>query len=291
MPLLLPFPSVTPILDLTFFPLNWQCSTTRTCFKIFSLLWSTTHSLDFVASGRYSCKYRWRSCIWIFFTSTWYIWCCWRIKDQSIVSLLLCMALIRFYLVLHYHIFFLLYEEKLILLLHQDGTWDTVKGCFTVIRDFADCCFHSYLSFMQDLRQREPPNGEHYEIRFVVLSLDRVIVLFESLEWLIPQHTIYKTESISININQWSSVNELIDNGVSLENSVQCNTEWKMLKKWFFHLDLGFGGVNTIDRIHYTCPNSSVSPLWYVFYKNGEERQDLILYYHLLSRRWWDFFC
>ncbi|XP_022154178.1 uncharacterized membrane protein At3g27390 [Momordica charantia] len=62
-------------------------------------------------------------------------------------------------------------ESKTNQLFHcfYDGTWDTVKGCFTVIRDFADCCFHSYLSFMQDLRQREPPNGEHYEIRLLYL--------------------------------------------------------------------------------------------------------------------------
>ncbi|KGN58220.1 uncharacterized membrane protein At3g27390 [Cucumis sativus] len=50
-----------------------------------------------------------------------------------------------------------------------DGTWDTIKGCFTVIRDFGDFCYHSYRSFMQDLRQRTPPNGEHYEIRLLYL--------------------------------------------------------------------------------------------------------------------------
>ena len=65
----------------------------------------------------------------------------------------------------------------------QDGTWDTIKGCFTVIRDFGDFCSYSYISFMQDLRQRIPPNGEHYEIKFVLfpfLSLYLVIVSFES---------------------------------------------------------------------------------------------------------------
>ncbi|XP_038883798.1 uncharacterized membrane protein At3g27390 [Benincasa hispida] len=50
-----------------------------------------------------------------------------------------------------------------------DGTWDTIKGCCTVIRDFGDFCYHSYKSFMQDLRQRTPPHGEHYEIRLLYL--------------------------------------------------------------------------------------------------------------------------
>lgn len=50
-----------------------------------------------------------------------------------------------------------------------DGTWDTIKGCFTVIRDFGDFCYHSYKSFMQDLRERPPTNGEHYEIRLLYL--------------------------------------------------------------------------------------------------------------------------
>ncbi|GMI99115.1 hypothetical protein like AT5G40640 [Hibiscus trionum] len=50
-----------------------------------------------------------------------------------------------------------------------DGTWSTVKGSFTVVRDFNDVCFHSYNSFMEDLRQKEPPNGQYYEIRFLYL--------------------------------------------------------------------------------------------------------------------------
>lgn len=62
-----------------------------------------------------------------------------------------------------------LYDDRLIYLGLQDGTWDTIKGCFTVIRDFGDFCYHSYKSFMQDLRERPPTNGEHYEIRFFVL--------------------------------------------------------------------------------------------------------------------------
>ncbi|KAH9624816.1 hypothetical protein KSS87_018132 [Heliosperma pusillum] len=50
-----------------------------------------------------------------------------------------------------------------------DGTWSTVQGCFTVIRDFRDVCFHSYFSIMDDLRQRGPPDAKYYEIRILYL--------------------------------------------------------------------------------------------------------------------------
>ncbi|KAG9141986.1 hypothetical protein Leryth_009341 [Lithospermum erythrorhizon] len=45
-----------------------------------------------------------------------------------------------------------------------DGTWDIVKGSFTVVRDFGDVCYHSYFSIMDDLRVQEPPEGNYYEI-------------------------------------------------------------------------------------------------------------------------------
>ncbi|KAJ6821329.1 putative membrane protein-like [Iris pallida] len=46
-----------------------------------------------------------------------------------------------------------------------DGTWSTIKGSFTVVRDLKDLCFHSYFSIMDDLRLLKPLNGEPYEIR------------------------------------------------------------------------------------------------------------------------------
>ncbi|KAJ4729360.1 Steroid nuclear receptor, ligand-binding [Melia azedarach] len=45
-----------------------------------------------------------------------------------------------------------------------DGTWSSVKQSFTVVRDFKDVCFHSYFSVMDDLRQKQPPDGKYYEI-------------------------------------------------------------------------------------------------------------------------------
>ncbi|KAK1272318.1 hypothetical protein QJS04_geneDACA004206 [Acorus gramineus] len=50
-----------------------------------------------------------------------------------------------------------------------DGTWSTMKGSFTVMRDFTDTCFHSYFSVMDDLRLQAPPTREPYEIRLLHL--------------------------------------------------------------------------------------------------------------------------
>lgn len=50
-----------------------------------------------------------------------------------------------------------------------DGTWSTIQGTFTVIRDLKDICFHSYFSYMDDLRLLDPPNGKPYEIRLLYI--------------------------------------------------------------------------------------------------------------------------
>lgn len=50
-----------------------------------------------------------------------------------------------------------------------DGTWSTIQGCFTVVRDFKDICFNSYFSIMDDLRSRSPPDAKYYEIRLLYL--------------------------------------------------------------------------------------------------------------------------
>ncbi|KAL3526769.1 hypothetical protein ACH5RR_011425 [Cinchona calisaya] len=47
-----------------------------------------------------------------------------------------------------------------------DGTWGTVKGSCTVVRDFADICYHSYPLFLKELR--ESPSSEGLEpLRFI----------------------------------------------------------------------------------------------------------------------------
>ncbi|CAI0456673.1 unnamed protein product [Linum tenue] len=50
-----------------------------------------------------------------------------------------------------------------------DGTIDTVSGCFTIIRDFGDVCYHSYSSLMDDLQKKGPEDGKYYEIRLLQL--------------------------------------------------------------------------------------------------------------------------
>ncbi|KAK3183707.1 hypothetical protein Dsin_030993 [Dipteronia sinensis] len=50
-----------------------------------------------------------------------------------------------------------------------DGTWSTVKGSCTVVRDFWDVSSHSYLSIMKDLRDKEVSDGKYYEIRLLYL--------------------------------------------------------------------------------------------------------------------------
>lgn len=52
-----------------------------------------------------------------------------------------------------------------------DGIWSTVKGSFTIIRDFLDVCYHSYFSIMDDLRRQGPSEGKYYEIRLFYVPL------------------------------------------------------------------------------------------------------------------------
>ncbi|XP_051193981.1 uncharacterized membrane protein At3g27390 isoform X1 [Lolium perenne] len=46
-----------------------------------------------------------------------------------------------------------------------DGTWTTITGGCTVVRDLKDMLLDSYFSFMDDLRLHEPPGGKPFEIR------------------------------------------------------------------------------------------------------------------------------
>ncbi|KAL8528142.1 hypothetical protein ACS0TY_005814 [Phlomoides rotata] len=52
-----------------------------------------------------------------------------------------------------------------------DGIWSTVKGSFTIIRDFLDVCYHSYFSIMDDLRRQGPSEGKYFEIRLFYVPL------------------------------------------------------------------------------------------------------------------------
>ncbi|XP_039133580.1 uncharacterized membrane protein At3g27390-like [Dioscorea cayenensis subsp. rotundata] len=56
-----------------------------------------------------------------------------------------------------------------------DGTWDTVKGSFTVVRDVKDVAFNSYFSLMDDLRLQDPPNGEPHELRLLYVLVAIIV--------------------------------------------------------------------------------------------------------------------
>ncbi|PKA56107.1 putative membrane protein [Apostasia shenzhenica] len=47
-----------------------------------------------------------------------------------------------------------------------DGTWGTIKGSCTVVRDFADLCYHSYPLYLKELRERTRDH-QTYSIRLV----------------------------------------------------------------------------------------------------------------------------
>ncbi|XP_027347219.1 uncharacterized membrane protein At3g27390 isoform X2 [Abrus precatorius] len=47
-----------------------------------------------------------------------------------------------------------------------DGTWGTIKGSCTVVRDFADICYHSYPSYLKELRE-SPSSDERQRLRLI----------------------------------------------------------------------------------------------------------------------------
>ncbi|XP_050373530.1 uncharacterized protein LOC126791164 [Argentina anserina] len=48
----------------------------------------------------------------------------------------------------------------------QDGTWGTVKGSCTVVRDIADLCYHSYPLYLKELRE-SPASEEVRTLRLI----------------------------------------------------------------------------------------------------------------------------
>ncbi|KAJ0981499.1 hypothetical protein J5N97_009754 [Dioscorea zingiberensis] len=47
----------------------------------------------------------------------------------------------------------------------KDGTWGTIRGSCTVVRDFADICYHSYPLYLKELRE-STGDQLHHSIRF-----------------------------------------------------------------------------------------------------------------------------
>ncbi|XP_010269252.1 PREDICTED: uncharacterized membrane protein At3g27390 [Nelumbo nucifera] len=48
-----------------------------------------------------------------------------------------------------------------------DGTWGTIKGSCTVVRDFADICYHSYPVYLKELRGGSGSSDEPQTLRLV----------------------------------------------------------------------------------------------------------------------------
>lgn len=57
-----------------------------------------------------------------------------------------------------------------------DGTWGTIKGSCTVVRDFADICFHSYPVYLKELREGSQ-NREPHSIRLLDVPSCIVVAL------------------------------------------------------------------------------------------------------------------
>lgn len=72
-------------------------------------------------------------------------------------------------------------KEKPFVHCFVDGTWSTITGSCTVVRDVKDLLFHSYFSLMDDLRLQKPPDGEPYEIRSASCCHRLMLLLFFSL--------------------------------------------------------------------------------------------------------------
>ncbi|XP_020239715.1 uncharacterized membrane protein At3g27390 [Cajanus cajan] len=47
-----------------------------------------------------------------------------------------------------------------------DGTWGTIKGSCTVVRDFADMCYHSFPCYLKELRE-SPGSDERQRLRLI----------------------------------------------------------------------------------------------------------------------------
>ncbi|WVZ85857.1 hypothetical protein U9M48_032719 [Paspalum notatum var. saurae] len=69
-----------------------------------------------------------------------------------------------------------------------DGTWGTIKGSCTVVRDFADICFHSYPVYLKELRENSQ-NREPHSIRLLDVP-SCIVVAILGLVVDIPLYTV-----------------------------------------------------------------------------------------------------
>ncbi|KAI4347820.1 hypothetical protein L6164_008599 [Bauhinia variegata] len=58
-----------------------------------------------------------------------------------------------------------------------DGYWSTIQRSCTVVEDLADFCFHSYFSFMDELREDLPPDEKPLDVKLSLLPSCMLVVL------------------------------------------------------------------------------------------------------------------
>ncbi|XP_027341898.1 uncharacterized membrane protein At3g27390 [Abrus precatorius] len=58
-----------------------------------------------------------------------------------------------------------------------DGCWSTIQRSCTVVQDVTDFCFHSYFSYMDELREKLPPHEKPLDIRLSLLPCCLLVIM------------------------------------------------------------------------------------------------------------------
>ncbi|KAH1214798.1 putative membrane protein [Glycine max] len=58
-----------------------------------------------------------------------------------------------------------------------DGCWSTIERSCTVVQDVTDFCFHSYFSYMDELRENLPPHEKLLDIRLSLLPCCLLVIM------------------------------------------------------------------------------------------------------------------
>ncbi|WJX33190.1 hypothetical protein P8452_21424 [Trifolium repens] len=58
-----------------------------------------------------------------------------------------------------------------------DGCWSTIETSYTVVQDVIDFCFHSYFSYMDELRENLTPQEKPIDIRLSLLPCCLLVIL------------------------------------------------------------------------------------------------------------------
>ncbi|KAK9091808.1 hypothetical protein Syun_026719 [Stephania yunnanensis] len=58
-----------------------------------------------------------------------------------------------------------------------DGTWSTIEGGCTIVRDFTDLCFHSYFSYMDELSEKIHEDEHPLDIKLSLVPSSLLVIL------------------------------------------------------------------------------------------------------------------